>query len=469
MGSVTLSTKRQAPPPNSARPLLGFTVKAAQDLWSWLDRPISLPLGEPPSAHNLPEFFGEQDFRLLLKASLAGALAITASAVVGGGPITFLAGTINVIIFVFLLSFQRELPLYYGKLITIMAMWTTAVLVMSAAQGIRDGALLLFPIVLLYGSITFDRRVFWSVTGGSVLAVAIIGLAELWGYLKTDFPVNRLESDLTAALVLLIFTGLFIDVYLTNLRRSVSELARSKKAIEKADRTKREFLTIVTHELRSPLNPILGYAQMLEDEVQDSEHRAALANIRQAGKDLLEMIDNVLDYSRLADGTVALVPSEVSVCELCEEATALNLPSADAKKVRLNLDCAACAVPGLADYVVRLDRDRACQILRLLIASAIKYTKPGGFITLKIFEPQSTGGFCRFMICDSGIAVDEGEEEKVFEPFYHESDNVNHRERAGLGLGLATARQLARLMDGDLRCEKSPAKGSCFVLDLPTL
>ncbi|MGF1451446.1 MAG: sensor histidine kinase [Opitutales bacterium] len=427
---------------------------------------------EQAKAEEFPEVFGEQDFRFLLLASFSAAAAIFVSALlVSSGPVTLTASAVNTGVFALLLSVHRQISLFRAKLLAIAAMWVTAVVVIASSQGIRDSALLLFPGVLLYGSITFDRRVYWTVAAASAAAIAVLGLAEKWGYFNTGFPMQGLSTDIVAAVVILSFVALFIDVYLTNLRRSMLELTCSKLAIEKADRTKSEFLTIVTHELRSPLNPIIGYAQMLGSEVQDPEHREALGEINASGRQLLELIDSVLDYSRVADGSIPLQAEDVPICDLCEELGAYTQTLSDAQSCAVELVCPACRSQHLKHASVRLDRGRTLQILKQMLLSAVDLSRNG---TIRVHCDLPTAGVaqapCRFVM-ESSTSLPEGMTENLFEPLWaaQSGEGVNRRRHTGLGLGLATARQLARLMDGDVSCDQKADGGTRFILEVPTL
>ena len=239
---------------------------------------------------------------------------------------------------------------------------------------------------------------------------------------------------------------------------------------EAANQAKSQFLATMSHELRTPLNAIGGYAELIElgihGPVTDAQ-RTALARIQASQRHLLGLIAGVLDYSRVEAGAVTYRLADVPVAEAVAEAEALVAPQLRAKGLGYGWSGAA---PGL---VVRADREKLQQILLNLLGNAIKFTDaregvPGRVEIACSVERvgTATGDLVRIHVLDTGEGIAAAELERVFAPFV-QADQRLTRPHAGVGLGLAISRDLARGMGGDLAAESTPGVGSIFTLILP--
>ncbi len=248
---------------------------------------------------------------------------------------------------------------------------------------------------------------------------------------------------------------------ITEIKKTQEALHQAKEAAEQADLSKSAFLANMSHEIRTPMTAILGYADLLdESRVSAAEHRDHVATIRRNGENLIGIIDDILDLSKIETGQ--LVPQNASVFlpGLMQEMHDLMLVRADAKGIRYEL----APVFPLPTHI-EIDAPRLRQILVNLIGNAIKFTETGT-VTVRIAFDAAAGE----LICDvidTGIGVPPEALQAIFEPFI-QADNSMTRRFGGAGLGLAISRRLAQMLGGDLTVCSEPGRGSTFRLRVPT-
>jgi signal transduction histidine kinase len=303
----------------------------------------------------------------------------------------------------------------------------------------------------------------------ALCAVPVVGpTGRVLGTLGLSFPAPRPLVDEVALLETL--TGQAAQA-LERARLFEAEYAARAEA-EAANRAKSEFLAVMSHELRTPLNAIGGYAELIElgihGPVSDAQ-RTALGRIQASQRHLLGLISGVLDYSRVEAGAVTYRLADVPVVEAVGEAEALVAPQLRTKGLGYVWSGAA---PGLH---VRADREKLQQVLLNLLGNAIKFTDgrdgvPGRVEVACTVEEgvdgEASGGRVRLHVRDTGAGIAAEALERVFEPFV-QADQRLTRPHAGVGLGLAISRDLARGMGGDLTAESTPGVGSTFTLTLP--
>ena len=247
-----------------------------------------------------------------------------------------------------------------------------------------------------------------------------------------------------------------------------NEVAVAHRALEQktadaqsANRAKTDFLATVSHELRTPLNAIAGYTELLEmglrGPLTDAQRRD-LARIRASGQHLLSLISGVLDFNRIERGQVSYALVRIPVEPFLADLDALVSPQASVKSLTLDY------VPATSSLTVVADREKLRQIMLNLLSNAIRFTPPGGRITLSAREHDGE----RVEICveDTGPGIPENRREDVFEPFV-QLDRSLAQPQEGLGLGLAISRDLARGMRGDLTVSGNAKGGASFGLVLP--
>lgn len=241
-------------------------------------------------------------------------------------------------------------------------------------------------------------------------------------------------------------------------RRHFEEaLDAARREAEAANRAKSEFLSRVSHELRTPLNAILGFAQLLElDGLRGPAHES-VQQILRGGRHLLDLINEIIDISRIESGSLAASPEPVEVAELVADVVSLVGPVAAARGVRLRAD-----VPEDSGHVLA-DRQRLKQVLLNLGTNAIKYGPPEGQVILS--ARRSEQGQVRFEVLDEGPGIPPEERHLLFAPF--ERLGAESRGVEGTGLGLALSKSLVEAMGGSIGVDDGPTRGSCFWLELP--
>ena len=245
-------------------------------------------------------------------------------------------------------------------------------------------------------------------------------------------------------------------------RARLLEAERAARAeAERANRAKSDFLAVMSHELRTPLNAIDGYAQLLEmgisGELTDV-HTEYVARIRRSQRHLLRLINSVLNFARIEAGHIDYEIRPIAVVELLADAEPLIMPQLAARLLTYRVDVAD------AELIVKADAEKVTQILLNLFSNAVRFTPPGGSVTVRAVPGRESS--VAIHVSDTGIGIPADRLETVFDPFVQVDARLT-REQSGAGLGLAISRDLARGMDGDLQVESEVGRGSTFVLTLP--
>jgi signal transduction histidine kinase/CheY-like chemotaxis protein len=327
-------------------------------------------------------------------------------------------------------------------------------------DGIHSPAMGWFVAVPILSTLTMGYRAGILWLGATIAAlVAMMHTVSPAGSMLAGAAPQKLR-----ALELWGLLGITVVVFsLTLIYNALKEQALT--ALLAADRAKSEFLANMSHELRTPLTAILGYADLMldEDEAARSpvDHRSQLRTIRRNGEHLLELINDILDLSKIEAGKLLVESIKVSPVRLIEEVVSLMQVRADAKHLSLAVEYI-----GPIPQALYTDPTRVRQILFNLIGNAIKFTSTGG---VRVVVQVSSGAdrACRLEIevADSGIGMTAGHLKKLFDPFQQE-DASSSRKFGGTGLGLAISRRLARMLGGDIRVESTPGNGSRFRVDI---
>ena len=239
---------------------------------------------------------------------------------------------------------------------------------------------------------------------------------------------------------------------------------RAREAAEHANRTKAHFLATISHELRTPINAVMGYTQLLVEEIYGPVsplQKDHLGRVRASGLHLLELVEELLGYARIEAGEEVVRAEAVLVADVVEQSFVLVRPLAEKKKLKLRIE-------GHDEPVWLLtDIRKLRQILVNLLANATKYTTSGDIVLGVSVTGAGEGARINFDVTDTGRGIRDENHERVFDAFWQEDVTATHSE-GSTGLGLSVARELARLLGGDVTLARSSvARGSTFVLSLP--
>jgi signal transduction histidine kinase/CheY-like chemotaxis protein len=247
------------------------------------------------------------------------------------------------------------------------------------------------------------------------------------------------------------------------LEQSNIELKRAQELAEAANKTKSAFVANMSHELRTPLNAIIGYSEMLQEVVEEDgngDYLPDLNKIHSAGKHLLELINAVLDISKIESGKMELYLEPGKVGPFLEEVTSLIRPLIQKNSNTLIID----AADDLGD--MRVDVTKLRQSLLNLLSNASKFTDKGAIRLAAARELTEDGEWLRFDVSDTGVGLTPEQKGRLFQCFT-QADASTTRRFGGTGLGLAISRNFCRMMGGDITVESEYGKGSTFTIRIP--
>jgi len=261
-----------------------------------------------------------------------------------------------------------------------------------------------------------------------------------------------------------------LEEYTQHLERQKAELVRAQKemeanalALERASQYKSEFLANMSHELRTPLNSSLILAKLLQDNkhgnLSDEQVRYA-ATIHSSNSDLLSLINDILDLSKVEAGQMDVQFAPVAIDGMLQSLRQSFAPIADSKRLKLVMERAE----GVPEYFIT-DNQRLQQVLRNLLSNAFKFTEHGQ-VTVSVHRAGNGGKALRFDVRDTGIGVPHDKQDLIFQAF-QQADGTTSRKYGGSGLGLSISREFSRLLGGSVSVASEPGKGSVFSVTLP--
>ncbi|WP_122438945.1 response regulator [Pseudomonas viridiflava] len=245
------------------------------------------------------------------------------------------------------------------------------------------------------------------------------------------------------------------------LNQAQVELQARADELQRSSKYKSEFLANMSHELRTPLNSSLILAKLLAENPTENltaEQVKFAESIYSAGNDLLNLINDILDISKVEAGKLEVRPENSSVSRLVEGLRGLFQPLATEKRLQFTVEMQAGA-----PTMLYTDRQRLEQILKNLLSNAIKFTETG---TVSMIVSRQPGSGIAFIVRDSGIGIAEEHQQSIFEAF-RQADGTTNRRYGGTGLGLSISRDLAALLGGSISVTSAPGQGSIFTLVLP--
>jgi signal transduction histidine kinase len=249
----------------------------------------------------------------------------------------------------------------------------------------------------------------------------------------------------------------------STVQQRTSELAHAVELAEAASRTKSAFLANMSHELRTPMNAIIGYSEMLVEEAEDLGQETFLPDLKKiqsAGKHLLELINDVLDLSKIESGKMTLYCEDIEIAAMVSDVEATIMPL-----VRKNRNTLATEIPPDVG-LMHSDLTKIRQSLFNLLGNAAKFTQDGTIRLVVTTHTKNRRQFVSFAISDTGIGMKPEQLERLFEPFT-QADESTTRKYGGTGLGLAISRRFCRMLEGDIEVASTEGQGSIFTITLP--
>ncbi len=306
-----------------------------------------------------------------------------------------------------------------------------------------------------------SQRLFIAVAAASVVLALLLGYILSWSLVG---PIRRMETRL-AGIASGDFSGRVevpnrdeLGSLASNINAMNDELGRLYKELEAASRHKSEFLANMSHELRTPLNAIIGFSQVLREQMfgELNEKQAEyLDDILSSGQHLLNLINDILDLSKVEAGRMELQPSVFPLADLLEGSMVMVRERATRQGVDLITDIDP------AVGVVEADERKIKQVVFNLLSNAVKFTPQGGRITL---AARCTADAVEIAVTDTGIGIGADDQTRIFDEFYQVG---RAKTQEGTGLGLALTKRLVELHHGELHVESAPGAGSTFTVVLP--
>ena len=352
--------------------------------------------------------------------------------------------------------------------------WYVLFLLMSTTSGVLwgmsiwifspyDSLLTPVAIVFVLGGLTAGA----AAVLGAVLSVyftyvvAMILPATIWFFLQATQQEFIMAIMLSVYIFAMMIAGYLYRKILINSITLSKDLVEEKNRAEVANRAKSEFLSSMSHEFRTPLNAIIGFAQLLDMDADDplnKKQRESVDFIENSGNHLLELVNEVLDLATIEAGKVAVTIENVLLSSIVEECLPIVQSLASQQQIEINIDDKA-----IEQYVVLADRTKLKQVLINLLSNAIKFNHQGGSVALSCRAINDET--LRIEVVDTGKGIAEEKQTQLFIPF----DRLGYEKSSikGTGIGLILTKRIIEVMQGQIGFSSEPENGSLFWVELP--
>ena len=254
-------------------------------------------------------------------------------------------------------------------------------------------------------------------------------------------------------------TALAVVRDITNTQTMIEELQAAKIKAEESDKLKSAFLANMSHEIRTPMNGIVGFSELYTDSTFSEQERQKFAkSVINSSHQLLSIVNDILDFSRIESGTMIIRNQEISIPTLVDELNMIYAKEAKEKQLQFNFDATNCKYLTISTDPVKLR-----QVLNNILSNAFKFTKQGSIT----FTVKAINDVILFSITDTGSGIPDHMQNRVFERFV-QLDMETSRRYGGTGLGLSISKKLAEMLGGTISLESILGKGSTFSIQIPT-
>jgi len=303
---------------------------------------------------------------------------------------------------------------------------------------------LLYILIFISQGGRFGRPYLFTSAAFSTISYGLVCL------LDPDFSTHALES--TFKIIALIVLPLYLDAMLKTIQRA-------RLDADAANESKSRFLATMSHEIRTPMSGAIGMINLLKTTKLDDDQKVFVSGLSTSANRLHMLINDILDFSKIEAGKISLEERQFSSEDTLQEVSIVLSPLAKQKNISFNYEIH----PNVPKYLLG-DSYRLSQILLNLAGNAIKFTEKGG-VTIKASISNDSQNL-RMEIIDTGIGIDEEQLSHIFESFT-QADSSTTRRFGGSGLGTTIARELVRMMDGEIGASSTPKKGSLFWFEIP--